>query len=221
MQHQEISSTGQLANEYIAKGDITGWFEELYERSEGNASAIPWAGEKPNPYLVEWLESHRVSGNGKKALVIGCGLGDDAEALAGRGYKVTAFDISPTAIAWAKKRFASSDVEYRVEDLFKLPQNLKGAFDFVFESYTIQALPRSVRSEVIEAVASVVAPGGSLLLVCRGWRDGQTEDNLPWALKKEELAHFGDLGFSQETFEEFWDREDPDRYRYRILYRKA
>jgi ubiquinone/menaquinone biosynthesis C-methylase UbiE len=160
-------------------------------------------------------------GSSKRGLVIGCGLGDDAEELSGRGFKVTAFDISPTAIEWAKKRFASSLVEYRVGDLFDLPKQWLGAFDFVFECYTIQALPRLVRSDVMDKVASVVAANGLLLIVCRGWRDDQAEDNLPWALKKGELEQFKQLGISEISFEEFWDRDDPERYRFRILYKKA
>ena len=91
---------------------------------------------------------------------------------------------------------------------------------FVFECYTIQALPRTVRSDVISKVASVVAQNGELLIVCRGWRDDQTEDLLPWALKKDELQQFKQLGFSEISFEEFWDRDDPDRYRFRVLYKK-
>jgi protein-L-isoaspartate O-methyltransferase len=35
---------------------------------------------------------------GKRALVVGCGLGYDAEFLARLGYAVTGFDVAPTAI---------------------------------------------------------------------------------------------------------------------------
>ena len=167
------------------------------------------------------MEKNSIEGNSRSALVIGCGLGDDAEELSRRGFNITAFDIAPTAIEWAKKRFNGSGVEYFVADLFDLPKQWLGAFDFVFECYTIQALPRPVRSNVIEKVASVVAPGGELLIVCRGWRDDQAEDNLPWALKKEELLQFKHLGFTETTFGEFWDQDDPERYRFRILYKKA
>lgn len=220
MDHKALPTTGEMAAKSIASGDITGWFEELYAISSGDSSVIPWAGEKPNPYLIEWLNKNQIDGNDRTALVIGCGLGDDAEALSAVGFKVTAFDISPTAIEWAKKRFPNSGVEYCVADLFDLPKNWLGAFDFIFECYTIQALPRSVRTDVINKVALVVAPNGLLLVICRGWRDEQTEDTLPWALKKEELEQFKQLGFSEKTFEEFWDRDDPTRYRFRILYEK-
>ena len=220
MQNKPKADTGKLANESIAKGDVTGWFEELYKAAEDDPSVIPWADQKPNPYLIEWLNNNEVQGKGKNALVIGCGLGDDAEELCKRGFNVTAFDISPTAIEWAKKRFPDSGVKYHVADLFDLPKQWLSSFDFIFECYTIQALPRSVRTEVISKIASLSAPDGLLLIFCRGWRDDQIEDTLPWALKKEELKQFKELGFSEITFEEFWDRDDSDRYRFRVLYKK-
>ena len=213
-----IADTGKLADASIAKGDITGWFEELYVAASGDPATIPWADQVPKRYLIEWLDANNIHGNGKRAMVIGCGLGDDCEELARRGFVVTGFDIAPTAIEWAKKRFPESKVNYQVADLLQLPKEWLGAFDFVFECYTIQALPRSVRTDVIGKVASLVAPGGDLLVVCRGWRDDQKEDNLPWALKREELDEFKQLGFSEMTFEDFLDYDDPERKRFRVLY---
>lgn len=55
------------------------------------------------PSLVHWLVKNL--GEGLSAVVVGCGLGDDAEALAAAGFAVTAFDVSGSAIAWAKERF--------------------------------------------------------------------------------------------------------------------
>ena len=49
-----------------------------------------------NPNLSEWTDFRKVKAHGKRALVVGCGLGDDAEYLAEQGFSVTAFDISPT-----------------------------------------------------------------------------------------------------------------------------
>src|SRR5690348_882607 len=99
-----------LAHQYLEKGQPTGWFEPLYAQSRGDASSIPWADLRPNPHLTSWLAQHPLSGAGRRALVIGCGLGDDAEEFARLGFAVTAFDISPTAIQWSHKRFADSKV---------------------------------------------------------------------------------------------------------------
>lgn len=43
---------------------------------------IPWAQQDGNLLLVEWLARNHCDGAGKRALVVGCGLGDDAEVLA-------------------------------------------------------------------------------------------------------------------------------------------
>ena len=96
--------------------------EELYARANGDASVIPWADLMPNPHLVTWLDNHGIREAGKKALKIGCGLGDDAEELARRGFDTTAFDISPTAIAWCQRRFPGTSVHYVIADLFMGPR---------------------------------------------------------------------------------------------------
>lgn len=36
----------------MAKGDPTGWFEQLYREAKADAAAIPWADGKPNPKLT-------------------------------------------------------------------------------------------------------------------------------------------------------------------------
>jgi ubiquinone/menaquinone biosynthesis C-methylase UbiE len=218
MQNKIPFDTPKLAEKSLANNDVTGWFDELYTAASGDASVIPWADEKPNRYLIEWLDANAISGNGRKAIVIGCGLGDDAEELSKRGFNVTAFDISETAINWAKNRFPDSRVSFHNADLFQLPKDWLSSFDFIFESYTIQALPRFVRSEVLNHIASLAAPGCELLIICRGWRDDQITDSMPWPLKKAELAEFLSLGFQEISFEEFWDYDDPERKRFRIFY---
>ena len=77
------SSKTVLPKQPGAKGDITGWFDELYEAASGDASLIPWADEKPNRYLIEWLSANNIIGKNKKAIVIGCGLGDEGRAVHG------------------------------------------------------------------------------------------------------------------------------------------
>src|SRR5260221_7669149 len=104
----------QLAQEFIAKGSPLGWFEVLYDTAQGDANQIPWADSEPNRNLTTWLDRQQVHGQGQKALVVGCGLGEDAEYLAQLGFAVTAFDIAPTAIRWSQERFPISAVYYGV-----------------------------------------------------------------------------------------------------------
>src|SRR5688572_27479407 len=99
----------ELASEFAGRGDATGWFEELYKRADGDNQKISWADLEPNRFLRAWAERSVLRGDGRKALVVGCGLGDDAAYLDDLGFDVTAFDISPTAIEWAKKLHSGRD----------------------------------------------------------------------------------------------------------------
>ena len=111
----------ELALQFTQKGDQLGWFEALYQEAGSDNSAIPWADMEPNPRLLEFWQKHPLPTADQRALVIGSGLGDDSEQLAAWGFKTTAFDISPTAIAATRKRYPNSAVEYVVADLFDPP----------------------------------------------------------------------------------------------------
>ena len=63
--------------------DPTGWFERLYVASTEDASVVPWDRDAPQPLLVAWAQASGVAGGGRRALVVGCGLGADAEYVAG------------------------------------------------------------------------------------------------------------------------------------------
>lgn len=207
------------AQESVAIGEPMAWFEELYSSAHGDNSKIPWADGIANPYLVSWFEKTGTEGNGRSAVVVGCGLGEDAEELSKRGFTVTAFDLSPTAIEWCKKLYPKTTVHYLAANLFDLSEELTKGFDFIYECYTIQALPRSIRNKTIEAIASLLNVGGEMLLLGRSWQNEKVDVGPPWALKEEELRHFNTLGILEITSEEFWD--DKTGYdRVRKLYRR-
>ena len=100
---------------------------------------MPWADLSAKHKLADWLQNN--PGGGKRAVDVGCGLGDNAEALAEAGYATIGFDFSGDAISWAEQRFRESDVDYHVADLFDLPTEWIGAFDLVHECYTLQSIP--------------------------------------------------------------------------------
>ena len=168
----------------------TAWFEELYADAEAGRREVPWDRGGPYGFLEHGVRERAGDGGGRRALVIGTALGDDAEMLAARGFAVTAFDIAPTAIERARRRFPSSSVEYVVADLLDLPDEWHGAFDLVAEAFTVQALPLTLRDRAIDAIASTVAPGGTLVVVS-GIHEGDGErDGPPWPLTRDELDRF-------------------------------
>lgn len=217
---------GDLAREAIAAGDPTGWFETLYQQAAGDPSAISWADLAPNPNLLAWLDRENVQGNDRRALKIGCGLGDDAEELSRRGFLVTAFDVSATAIDWCRARFPTTTVRYETHDLLASPGTLAGTsdwardFDFVLESYTLQVLPPELRPRAIERVADYVGPGGDLLVIARGREPSDPPGTMPWPLTRDELAAFGRADLEELRCEDFMDGETPPVRRFRVQYRR-
>ncbi|NES70209.1 MAG: class I SAM-dependent methyltransferase [Okeania sp. SIO2D1] len=149
-----------------------------------------------------------------------CGLGDDAEALADEGFQVSAFDISPSAIAWCERRFPRSRVNYLVADLFAADQAWQHKFELVFECRNIQALPLKVRPQAIAAIASWVAPGGTLVAVTR-YRDQETEpDGPPWPLSEGELRQFDQLGLQEIRRATFLEGQEEKVKQLRLEYRR-
>lgn len=207
-----------LATEALQKSDPTAWFEVLYSQANGDSDRVPWAKLTPHPYLQNWLDTHQIKGENRSALVIGCGLGDDAEALQKIGFQVTAFDISPTAIAWCQKRFPNSQVNYTVADLFALNAEWHHTFDFVFECRNIQALPLSVRTKAIDSIASLIKPEGTLLVITH-FRDSEMEpDGPPWPLSDSELAQFKKLGFKEIERDPFYEVSRQNVKQLRVEY---
>ena len=206
-----------LASEFADRGDVTGWFDALYKEAAGSAEIIPWADLEPNRFFREWAEKTGLKGEGQKALVVGCGLGDDARYLYDLGFDVTAFDISPAAIEWAKRLHKETKIQFEVADLFKAPQEWRGAFEFVLEIYTIQPLPIELRPQVIDAISGFVAPGGRLVVVTHGREDGEEPEQLPWPLSRSDLMRFQENGLKEIDFSEFWDEED-EKLRFLVEY---
>ena len=178
----------QLAAASVADGDVTGWFERLYAEGQAGTAVVPWVLGEPNESLVEWAAG--LDGTGRRALVVGCGTGEDAEYLAGLGFAVTGFDIAPTAIAAARERHPDSAVDYQVADLLNLPAAWSGAFDLVVEIYTVQPLLGEARDRALASLHGPVAPGGTLLVVSMAAdTDNPVRDPamMPWPLTRAEL----------------------------------
>jgi SAM-dependent methyltransferase len=210
----------ELAKTFLERGDAKGWFEALYAEAEGVAERIPWADLVPNPHLLSWLNENRARGEGRRALVVGCGLGDDAETLAARGFDVIAFDISTAAIDWCRRRYADSKVNYVAADLFELESEWRGAFDLVVEVNTLQVLPPELRPAAISAMVNYVTPGGYLLVIARGREPNDEPGSMPWPLIKGDLELFVQSGLKLTSFEDFFEEEEPPVRRFRVQYRK-
>lgn len=95
-----------------------------------------------------------------QALDIGCGEGGDALWLAGRGWLVTALDISRVALERAAAAAGDLKVSWTHADLSRYTPPA-GSFDLVTAMYP--ALPHTDEKSV-RAMLAAVAPGGTLLV---------------------------------------------------------
>ena len=173
----------KLSNKAESNGTPLSWFEELYENANRESEKIPWARMEPHPKMVEWIKNHpEISG---KALVVGCGLGDDAEWLGNSGFEVTAFDVSKSSIDWCRERFPNSQVNYCVEDLLSPPKNWLNSFDLIVEIHILQAIPEKIRDLAAETLPSLLNSNGHLLCIGRLFNSTIEEEiGPPWPLKR-------------------------------------
>ena len=195
-----------------ADGEPLRWFEELYAGAGRDSEEIPWAKMEANPKMVEWIAQRpEITG---RALVVGCGLGDDAEWLSAAGFDVTAFDLSQSSIDWCRERFPQSPVNYCVGDLLKPEDGWIEAFDLVVEIHILQAIPDPIRDTAASIIPKFLNEGGHLLCIGRLLTERiPDEPSPPWPLSRVWLnGRFQML--KQLSFSGFVNEETPtiDRY---------
>jgi SAM-dependent methyltransferase len=211
--------TQRLAGESLAAGDATGWFERLYSEAQAGTAEVPWDRPAASALLSEWAARSRPGAVGRRALVVGCGLGRDAEFVAGLGFATTAFDISDTAVRVARERHPGTPVDYVVADLLDPPPSWRHGFDLVVESNNVQALPRTLREQAIAQIGTLVAPGGTLLVLAAA-ATPRSGGGPPWPLNRADIDAFAADGLAPTSIAEIPDAEDPERFRWRAEFHR-
>jgi SAM-dependent methyltransferase len=173
-------------------------FDEQFWEERYRAHAAVWSG-RPNLQLV--AETTELTPGA--ALDVGSGEGADAIWLASRGWQVTAVDFSTTALQRGAVHADAlgADVAGRIRwvhaDLTTWAPT-EGAFDLVSAQFL--HLPAAQRQVLFAKLATMVAPGGSLLIVGHHPSDLQTTMPRP---------PIPDLFF---TAEQIGDSLDPDQW---------
>lgn len=104
---------------------------------------------------------------GKRVLDVACGEGYGARLLLAWGAReVVGLDISPAAIAAAKRQFGGKSVTFLVGDAESLETVLADAepFDLVLSFETVEHLARP--DDFLAALPAKLAPGGAIVVSC-------------------------------------------------------
>jgi SAM-dependent methyltransferase len=165
------------------EGVERGLFFDIYGR------VPPWETGRPQPVFVELAERGEIRGS---VLDVGCGTGENALFLAQRGHEVWGVDIVPQAIERARAKAAERgvSVEFRVHDALELA-GLGREFDTVIDCGLFHVFSDADRRPFEQSVASVLRPGGRLLLLC--FSESETSEKGPRRVTRDELrATFAD-----------------------------
>lgn len=177
------------------------FWEQIYRKSSAETNG------KPSAVLADYV-ADRVPG---RALDLGCSKGDDAVWLAGRGWTVTAVDISSTVLGYAqanaRKHAVADRIDFRQMDLaVDFPDQ---RFDLVYAMF-LETPIEFPRAQVFRRAAAAVELGGLLLLVSHGsaapWSWGDPDRSF--ATAREEIGQLDlDPAEWDEIFVGSTDRE--------------
>ncbi len=156
------------------------YWEQLYQEN-----LAKWNIGQAAPAFVSLLAVPQALTLGKMA-VIGCGQGYDALLFAQQGFEVIGFDFAPSAIASAEVLAQTMGItcEFIQRNIFDLPVEYLGDFDYVIEHTCFCAIHPEMRSRYVEMVHSLLKPNGELIALF--WAHNRP-DGPPFATSLEEI----------------------------------
>ena len=164
-------------------------FESMY------AGQAPWDIGRPQKAFLDVAD--RITGS---VLDAGCGTGDTAIFLAGRGCHVTGIDFIEEAINRARHKAAERGLPatFLVKDAMTL-KDWNERFDKVIDSGLFHVFNDDDRRRYVEGLATVLKPGGRLFLMC--FSDEEPGEQGPRRVSKKELHDAFAKGWSVESIE--------------------
>lgn len=133
--------------------------DEVERRFRREAWFAQRQGERPFSALIPYERL-----DDREVLEIGCGTGVHARLLAEAGARVTAIDLTPTAVELTRRRLELHDLEATVleADAEALPF-ADASFDFVWSWGVIHHSSRT--EQLLDEIARVLRPGGEVALM--------------------------------------------------------
>jgi SAM-dependent methyltransferase len=155
----------------------------------------------PNPVFRNLLSNRHLPPG--RMLVVCAGRGHDAREFARHGYQVTAVDFSAFA-AKEMSRLADPGIPMEIlqRDLFTLPHDLDGTFDYVLEYTCYCAIDPKRRTEFVDLIDRLLRSGG--IYISLAFPLTQRTGGPPFAVAVPEL-----LDLFQERGFKLIEREQP------------
>lgn len=145
-------------------------FHRLYKSAQ-KPEDLPWHEADPPALLVKALDQRDAPG---RALDIGCGSGTYSIYMAERGYRVTAIDFMPQAIAMLQGRIAGRDLAIEALQADVGQWTADHPFDVVLDIGCLHT-PGTIDIAAYKTqILNWLAPGGDFILLHfgrRGWWD--------------------------------------------------
>jgi cyclopropane fatty-acyl-phospholipid synthase-like methyltransferase len=165
------------------------------------AGGAPWDVGRPQQAFVDIADQIRGS-----VLDSGCGTGDIALFLAGRGNTVTGVDYLEEPIRRAKLKATErgQSVTFLVKDATTLNE-WSERFDSVVDSGLFHVFSDDDRKKYVAGLATVLKPGGRLFLMCFSNEEPGTDG--PRRVSKQEL---------QDAFSQGWEIESIKPARFEV-----
>ena len=171
-------------------------WEQLYQDRE--VESMPWFNPDLDPDLDQALT--KLNLHTGAALDLGTGPGTQAMALAERGFKVTATDISEAAVSRAQSiaKEKGLDISWKQDDIFNSKLDLE--FDLVFDRGCFHVFPPERRHDYIRVVGRLIKPKGYLFLKC--FSHLQPGEEGPYRFTPEEIREIFSSQFKVCSVEE-------------------
>jgi SAM-dependent methyltransferase len=140
-----------------------------------------WHLSRTPPELLEALADGWIAPPAR-VLDLGCGLGVELAALAGRGFQAIGIDTSPVAVERARR--AHPEVEFVVGDVLELPFEDE-SFDVIIDRGCFHTLAGADRPRYEREAWRVLRPGGHFLLrAFRASGAGERNDMSPGVVRR-------------------------------------
>jgi len=137
-----------------------------------------------------------------RVVVLGCGAGTNPEYLAGKGFEVTAIDISPTCLVRAREKsdITGSGVKWMLADVLAPPD--MEPFDFIFDRGCYHNIRRHNAAGFVKASNKLSKPGTKFMLLA-----GNANEKKHWGpprIKESEIRKDFSPSFKILSMKQSW-----------------